>query len=121
MKSIGPGNKGIPFGFVRKDFGPCVKAAAEAEPNLNLFAIGQYLTWEEYLQTWCKSQGVPYGGYDELSYDELCEVLPGGLGHEFGQNVLFAWEFGYDGSDPSVVLPEKVRTTYTCYWRASTN
>lgn len=35
-------------------------------------------------------------------------ALPGGLGHEFGQNVLFAWEFGYDGSDPSVVLPEKV-------------
>ncbi|KAI1609535.1 NmrA-like family protein [Exophiala viscosa] len=107
MKSIGPGNKRIPFGFVRKDFGPCVKAAAEAEPNLNLFAIGQYLTWEEYLQTWCKSQGVPYGGYDELSYDGLCEVLPGGLGHEFAQNVLFAWEFGYDGSDPSVVLPDK--------------
>jgi hypothetical protein len=113
MKSIGPANKGIPFGFVRKDFGPCVKAAAEAEPNVNLFAVGQYLSWEEYLQTWCKSQGVPYGGYDELSYDELCEVLPGGLGHEFGQNVLFAWEFGYDGSDPSVVLPDKVSDSPT--------
>lgn len=40
MKSIGPGNKGVPFGFVRKDFGPCVQAAVDAEPNINLFAIG---------------------------------------------------------------------------------
>lgn len=109
MKGVGSGDIGIPFGYVRKDFGLCVKAAAEAEPNTNLFAVGQYVSWTEYLKTWCETQNVPYGGYDELSYEEFCELLPGGLGHEFSQNVLFAFEFGYDGSDPSVVLPDKVR------------
>lgn len=108
MKGIGPGDKGIPFGYVRRDFGPCVMAAAEAEPGVNLFALGEYLSWTEYLKTWCDSQNLLYGGYDEVSYNEFCTLLPGGLGHEFSHNVLFAWEFGYDGSDPSVVLPAKV-------------
>lgn len=40
MKGVGPGDKGIPFGDVQKDFGPSVKAVAEAEPNVNLFAVG---------------------------------------------------------------------------------
>lgn len=108
MKGIGPGDRGIPLGYVRKDFGPCVRAVAEAEPNTNFFAIGEYVSWTDYLKILCESQNVPYGGYDELSYEEFCELMPGGMGHEFSQNVLFAFEFGYDGSDPSVVLPEKV-------------
>ncbi len=52
---------------------------------------------------------MPFGGYDEISYDDLLALLPEGLGAEFGQNVLFAMEFGYDGSDPSVVRPDTVR------------
>ena len=114
MKSVGPGNKGIPFGYVRNDFGRCVKAAAEAEANVNLFALGEYLTWTEYLKIWCDSQNVPYGGYDEVGYEEFCTLLPGGLGHEFSQNVLFAWEFGYDGSDPSATLPKDVSSSDYC-------
>jgi hypothetical protein len=108
MTGIGAGNKGIPFGHVRKDFGPCVKAVAESEPNVNLFAVGEYLSWSDYLRIFCETQGLKYGGYDELSYDTLCELLPGGLGHEFGQNVLFAFDFGYEGTDPAVVKPDKV-------------
>ncbi|OQD84339.1 hypothetical protein PENANT_c013G08355 [Penicillium antarcticum] len=107
MAGIGPGDKGIPFGHVRKDLGPCVKAVAEAEANVNLFAVGQYVSWSDYLQIFCETQGLTYGGYDELSYDKFCELLPGGLGHEFAHNVLFALEFGYEGTDPAVVKPEK--------------
>ena len=108
MLGIGAGNKGIPMGDVRKDFGRCVKAVAEAEANINLFAIGEYVSWTDYLRTFCETQGLKYGGYDEATYDEFCELLPGGLGHEFSHNVLFAFDFGYEGNDPSVVRPEKV-------------
>ncbi|KAJ5910489.1 NmrA-like family protein [Penicillium tannophilum] len=115
MTGIGAGNRGIPFGHVRKDLGPCVKAIAESEPNVNLFAIGDYVSWTEYLRTFCESQGLKYGGYDEVSYDTFCKLLPGGLGHEFGHNVLFALDFGYEGSDPAVVRPEKFGLKMTSF------
>ncbi|KND94441.1 NmrA-like family domain-containing protein 1 [Tolypocladium ophioglossoides CBS 100239] len=107
MSGIGPGNKGIPFGDVRRDLGPCVKAVAEAEPGVNLFAVGEYVSWSEYLETFCETQNLKYGGYDELSYEAFCELVPGGLGHEFSQNVLFAFDFGYQGTDPSVIKPDE--------------
>ncbi|CAM1503494.1 Fc.00g010850.m01.CDS01 [Cosmosporella sp. VM-42] len=115
MQGIGPGDKGIPFGHVRRDFGTCVKAAAEAEPNVNLFAVGDYVSWTEYLKIFCETQGLKYGGYDELSYDTFCELLPGGLGHEFGQNVLFAFDYGYEGTDPAVVKPDKFGIKMTSF------
>ncbi|KAK2018635.1 NmrA-like family protein [Colletotrichum eremochloae] len=115
MSGIGPGDKGIPFGHVQKDFGPCVKAVAEGEPNMNLFAVGEYVSWTEYLRVFCETQGLEYGGYDELSYDQLCDLLPGGLGHEFGSNVLFAFEFGYAGTDPALVTPDKLGIQMTSF------
>ena len=37
------------------------------------------------------------------------EMLPGGLGRELGENVLFAMEFGYEGgNDPTVVRSQPV-------------
>jgi hypothetical protein len=60
------------------------------------------ISWSQYLKTWCESQKVPFGGYDEKSLEYFMEVLPGGLGREFGENVLFANEFGYEGgADPT--------------------
>ncbi|KAJ5584399.1 CAZyme family GH35 [Penicillium hispanicum] len=115
MAGIGAGDKGIPFGHVRKDLGPCVKAIAEAEPNVNLFAVGEYVSWSDYLRTFCETQGLKYGGYDGLSYDRFCELLPGGLGHEFAHNVLFAWEFGYEGTDSAVVRPDKFGVKMTSF------
>lgn len=108
---MGPADAPIPFGDVRKDFGPVVKATIDGEPDLNVFAVGEEMSWNRYLKTWCESQNVPFGGYDEVAYDDFTVLLPGGLGHEFGQNVLFAIEFGYDGSDPSVVRPDAVSCT----------
>ena len=99
----------LPFGDVRKDFGQCVRAAVDADPDLNLFAVGEMLTWNQYLKTWCESQKVPFGGYDQRTLNEFMEMLPGGLGREFGENVLFAMEFGYEGGkDPTVVRSQAV-------------
>ncbi|KAJ4855722.1 nmrA-like family domain-containing protein [Trichoderma breve] len=117
-RMIGPGagHKPIPFGNVRTDLGPCVKALVEqAPPNTNLFAVGEYLSWTDYLRIVCETQGVKYGGFDELSYEEINELLPGGLGHEFGLNVLFAFDFGYEGTEPGIVGPGKYGIRMTSF------
>lgn len=109
MKVPGAAHKPIPLGNVGTDLGPNVKALVEqAPPNTNLFAVGEYLSWTDYLRIFCETQGVKYGGVDELTYDEINELIPGGLGHEFGLNVLFAFEFGYEGREAGIVGPGKV-------------
>jgi len=92
---------------VRTDFGPIVKAVIEApETAINLFAVGEYMTWTSYLKSWCESQGVKFGGVDEGTYEDFVRLMPGGLGHEFACNVLFATEFGYEGGDKNIVRPD---------------
>jgi hypothetical protein len=66
------------------------------------------MSWETYIETWCASQGVSAGKYREHTIEQYEELLPGGLGREFGENVLFAQEFGYDGGEEGVVRPEQV-------------
>ena len=96
------------MGDVQNDFGKCVKAVVEAKPGLNLLAVGEMLSWDTIIKTWCKSQGVPSGGYEEHTIDSFVELHPGELSREFGENVLFAQQFGYDGSDPTVVKASDV-------------
>jgi hypothetical protein len=93
---------------VQGDFGKCVKAVVEGKPGLNFLAVGEMLSWDSYLETWCNSQGVQSGGYEEHTIESFMNLLPGGLGREFGENVLFGQQFGYDGSDPAVVRPSDV-------------
>ncbi|KAL7930894.1 hypothetical protein V8C35DRAFT_329894 [Trichoderma chlorosporum] len=117
-RMMGPGvsYKPIPFGDVRTDLGPCVKALVEqAPPNTNLFAVGEYVSWENYLRIFCETQGLEYGGVDELSYDDITKLMPGGLGHEFGLNVLFAFDFGYEGTEPGIVGPGKYGIRMTSF------
>lgn len=109
---VGPGDKKIPFGDVRGDFGRCIQAAANAESGINLFAVGDMLTWNEYLETWCNSQGVPKGKYEEYSLEEMMEAIPGGLGREFGENVLFSIEFGYEGGESGILRPHQVSSPF---------
>jgi len=76
---------------------------------MNLFAVGEMMSWNQYLKTWCESQKVSVGGYDERTLKDFMEILPGGLGREFGENVLFGMEFGYEGGkDPTVVRSKDV-------------
>lgn len=108
IRGPGPANVPIPMGDVQNDFGKCVKAIIEAKPGLNLLAVGEMLSWEVILETWCKSQGVPSGGYEEHTIESFVQLLPGELSREFGENSLFAQQFGYDGSDPAVVRSSEV-------------
>jgi hypothetical protein len=67
----------------------------DAEPDMNRFAVGEMMSWSQYLKTWCESQKVLFGRYDQLTLDQFVEIRPGGLEREFAENVLFAMEFGY--------------------------
>lgn len=88
------------MGDVQNDFDKCVKAVIDSKPGLNLLAVGEMLSWKTILETWCKSQGVPSGGYEEHTTESFVGLLPGELTRE---NAFFAQQFGYDGSDPTVV------------------
>lgn len=113
MTVPGPSTLPVPFGHVSVDFGKCVLALSDLPPNTNLFAIGDPISWEEYLRIFCSSQGLTFGGIDEASYEEFCTLLPGGLGHEFAQNVLFAHEFGYEGRG-EILRPKDVSYCASC-------
>lgn len=80
-----------------------------AEPGMNFFAVSEMISWNQYLEIWCQSQGVTCGKYNQVSLEKFEELLPGGLGKEFGENVLFAQEFGYEGGG-SVIRPAEVST-----------
>lgn len=99
----------IPFLDAHRDFGACVQAVVKTTPGTNLFAVSEMLSWNQYLDIWCQSQNVPRGKYNQISLEKFEEFLPGGLGREFGENVLFAQQFGYTGGDP-VVRPREVTT-----------
>jgi hypothetical protein len=118
IKGVGSGDVSLPFGHVRRDLGYCVKAAVEAQPDLNLLAVGDMMSWNQYLKTWCESQGVQFGEYDEYSLEKFMEILPG-MGRTFGKSVLFAMEFGYGGkADPTVIRPNNVSSSFELYSRA---
>lgn len=103
------------MGDVQNDFGQCVKAVVDAKPGLNMLAVGEMLTWNTIIETWCKSQGVQSGGYEEHTIESFMQLLPGELIREFGENVLFAQQYGYDGSDPTVVRSSDVSRTLHVY------
>ena len=65
-------------------------------------------SFKEYIQTFCDVQKVKNGGCDELTVDDMDKMMPGGVGQELGEMFVYAVEFGYDGSDPSVITPKDV-------------
>jgi len=66
------------------------------------------LSWKECLKIWCKTQDVPYGGFDEIPLEAYVKGSPMGpdLGLEFGEMFAYMDDPGYDGGDPSVILPK---------------
>jgi len=109
VQGVGSADIPVPFGDVQGDFGRCFKAVADSnKPGINFLAVGEMMSWNQYLDIWCRSQNVPRGKVELKALQEYEELLPGGLGREFGENVLFGQQFGYDGGDPSVIRPSDV-------------
>ncbi|CRG86516.1 hypothetical protein PISL3812_03522 [Talaromyces islandicus] len=105
IKRMSSSDVPISFRYVAKDFGPGVQAVANARLDINLLL-----------------QGVLKGGYDDHSLDWWMEKLLG-LGREFGENVLFSLEFGYDGRDPSAIRPSQLGVKMIAFkeYRAETD
>jgi hypothetical protein len=109
IQGIGSADIPVPFGDVQGDFGRCFKAVVDSnKPGINFLAVGEMMSWNQYLDIWCRSQNLPPGKVELKTLQEYEEILPGGLGREFGENVLFGQQFGYDGGDPTVIRPSDV-------------
>lgn len=68
------------------------------------------LSWKECLQVWCETQGLMYGGFDEVSIEDFVRKSKMGpdLGLEFAEMFAFMDSPGYNGTEPSVILPTNV-------------
>ena len=98
----------MPHVLPRKDTGYFVRALIQSAPGKNLLGAGTMISWADFLKLWCDIQGKPYGGYDNVSVEDVDKAMPGGLGRELAEMFAYASEFGYDGSDPSIIHPKDV-------------
>ena len=110
---VGSGKKLIPHFHTPKDTGYVVRAALQTSPGKNILAVGSMLSFADCLKVWCEVNKVPFGGYQEMPIEVFEKHIPvPGLGRELGEMFLFMDEFGYDGSDPSVVHAQDVSQVY---------
>ncbi|KFY54197.1 hypothetical protein V497_07886 [Pseudogymnoascus sp. VKM F-4516 (FW-969)] len=108
MKLRIPGNGDVPIPLVvPSDAGNFVKALTRLPAGTNLMAFGDRLTWSDYVKLWSKVTGVP-ATFEKATVLEHSNLAPGGYGEEMAEMYAYAQDFGYDGSDPSVVTVQEV-------------
>jgi len=76
-----------------------------------LLGAGDVLTWPEWVKKWGEFNGVQCT-YEELPIEEFYKYYPGNVGLELGDMYKYISDYGYDGSDPSIVLPWDVSIPY---------
>ena len=108
MPCVGSSDVPVPQIFAQKDSGYFVRALIQSPPGLNLLGYGSKVSWKEYIQTFCDVVKVKNGGCDEMTVGDMDKMIPGGVGEELGEMFAYAVEFGYDGSDPSVISSKDV-------------
>jgi hypothetical protein len=84
-----------------------VLALVRAPAGQNLLGTRGPSSWTEYAALWGKVHGVECR-FERLDRQILEQAVPGGIGEEMADMFEYISEFGYDGSDPSVVLPKDV-------------
>lgn len=95
-----------------KDLGYIVRAALQVAPGKNIRGASASISWAEQFHIWCVMNGLKDGGLIEISLEQFEKFIPvPGLGREIGEMMMFENEFGYEGSDPSVVSPVDVSLT----------
>ena len=105
----GTGTQERPQPNVPQDLGRIVHAALQVAPGKNILAASFCMSWTEQFASWCALNGLKHGGLHEITLKQFEKFIPiPGLGREIGDMMLFARDFGYDGGDPSVVLPGDV-------------
>lgn len=87
--------------------GKFAKALLQVEPGKNLLGYGSFIGWNEFAALWGKVHGVTCY-FKRVDRKVLEEAIPGGVGEELADMLEYIAEFGYDGSDPTVVHPKDV-------------
>ncbi|KAH7117829.1 hypothetical protein B0J11DRAFT_93179 [Dendryphion nanum] len=85
------------------DTGALTKALVEVPAGKNLVGAGSVLTWNEWCENWGKINGVKCT-FERMDRKVIEQIL-GTSGREIADMFQYTEEFGYDGSDPSVVYP----------------
>ncbi|OBT90381.1 hypothetical protein VE02_00770 [Pseudogymnoascus sp. 03VT05] len=103
-----PGNGDVPTPLVVPfDTGHFVKALTKLPAGTNLMAFCDRLTWSDYVKLWSKVTGVP-ATFEKTTVSEHSKLAPGGYGEEMAEMYAYAQDFGYDGSDPSVITVQEL-------------
>jgi hypothetical protein len=75
-----------------------------------VLAFSARLLWADYVKLWSKINGVP-ATFSKTTVAEHDKLAPGGYGEEMAEMYAYAQDFGYDGSDPSVIYAKDVSHT----------
>ncbi|KAK6206271.1 hypothetical protein QIS74_13690 [Colletotrichum tabaci] len=102
-----PGDPDGPIAQVdaRRDTGEFVKALLHVPAGQNLLGVASSLSWNEFAALWGKHHGVTCR-FERLDRKVLEGAIPGGVGEELADMFEYIAEFGYDGGDPTIVLPK---------------
>ncbi|WQF90307.1 Putative NmrA-like domain, NAD(P)-binding domain superfamily [Colletotrichum destructivum] len=102
-----PGDPDGPIAQVdaRRDTGEFVKALLHVPAGQNLLGVASSLSWNEFAALWGKHHGVTCR-FERLDRKVLEDAIPGGVGEELADMFEYIAEFGYDGGDPTIVLPK---------------
>ncbi|WYZ38081.1 hypothetical protein EsH8_II_001587 [Colletotrichum jinshuiense] len=85
--------------------GEFTKALLHVPAGQNLLGAASTLSWNEYANLWGRHHGVTCR-FERLDRKVIEDAVPGGIGEEFADMFEYIAEFGYDGGDPTIVLPK---------------
>jgi hypothetical protein len=126
---VGSGDTPLPHFNTEHDLGQLVHAILQSPSGKTVLAASgnkggegstngdneTMLTWKSYLRTWCRINGVPFGGVDSIPLEIFETFFPEGvmrvMGREIGEMMAFMDEFGYAGGE-EVMMPEDVSLSF---------
>ena len=97
----------VPFVATSEDTGPLVKALVNAEPDKNLLAFRESMSFGEFADVWGRTLGVK-SKYIPVDPKDKWVDMPDFLAIDIEECAAYIDEFGYDGGDPSVIHPKDV-------------
>ncbi|KAG9250041.1 uncharacterized protein F5Z01DRAFT_731162 [Emericellopsis atlantica] len=103
------GDKKFPIIDPNADTGHLTKALVHVAPGTHLVGATSMISWNEWCEAWSR-QTKAQCKFEKLDRKVLEEIM-GPLGREIADMFQYPYmdEFGYDGSDPTVVYPWDLR------------
>lgn len=93
--------------YVERDTGELVHCLIQDEAGKNLLAYGSIMTWQEWLNLWCRVLKVE-GRFEQVSEDDYLGDAPWYFKKEVAEGHCYQAEFGWAGGDPDVIEPHQV-------------